>query len=110
MFLNTIPAASGVWQPSFDQPVELPPDALRLAGCPTPSGLNIGDRASAYCGSEWRTGLITATGLTWVVVTTMRYGTQTVFDRRNLLVGGEAASHRRAMAKWRREHPAGGLS
>lgn len=83
---------------------DLPPDALRLAApCCLPSGLTIGGRASFYVGDGWRTGTVTATGLTTVTIETSRYGTSVVHDGRNVLVGAAMARHRSALAKWRRD-------
>ena len=106
IFPRIVAAASGSWQPApplhFQEPS---PDAVRLVGpvwCS--SGITIGTTAAAYVGDGWRTGQVVATGLTWAAVTTTRYGTHTVRDRRNLLLTQEACRYRQALAKWRRDH------
>ena len=105
-FLHSVASASGSWQASSAAPVFEPsPDAIRLLGPLVPSGLTIGCRASVYVGDGWRSGIVTATGLTSATVETTRYGTSVIIhDRRNLLIGPEAGRHRRALAKWRRDH------
>lgn len=103
-FPPSVASASGSWQAPSADFLEPSPDAIRLMGGLIPSGLTIGCRASFYAGDHWRSGIVTATGLTTATITTTRYGTSVVHDRRNLLVGAEAVRHRQALAKWQRDH------
>ena len=108
-FPISVAPASGSWQaasaaPVFEPSFEPSPDAIRLLGTLVPSGLTIGCRASFYVGDGWRSGIVTATGLTSATVETTRHGTSVVHDKRNLLIGAAAGRHRRALAKWRRDH------
>jgi hypothetical protein len=100
----SVASASGSWQAPSADFFEPSPDALRLLGTLVPSGLTIGSQASFFVGDGWRSGVITATGLTSATIETTRFGTSVVHDRRNLLIGPEAGRHRRALAKWRRDH------
>lgn len=84
--------------------VELHPDAIRLQGGITPSGMPLGSHARLFVGDGWRQGTITATGVAWVQFSMQRHGTTTAYDRRNILLADEWTSYAKACAKWRREH------
>jgi hypothetical protein len=91
-------------QPLVHGGLQASPDALRLLSAIIPSGIAIGSPAAAFMGNHWRTGTITATGLTSVELSVERHGRCTVHDRRNLLVGDEHANYQKALRKWLKDH------
>ena len=103
-FPISVAPATGSWQGPRADFFEPSPDATRLLGPMVPSGVAIGTTASFYVGDGWRSGIVVATGITSATIATTRFGTSVVSDRRNLLIGAEAGRHRRALAKWQRDH------
>ena len=78
------------------------PDSIRLLGpLWTSSGLTLQAPCRLYAGDHWRSGTITATGITFALVSTPA-GVVRCSDRRNLLTSTEAADFKRQTAAFRR--------
>jgi len=89
--------ASSDWTPLTESP-----DSQRLLGPVwTASGLTIQEPCRVYAGNHWRSGTVTATGVTFAVIKTSA-GLEKCADRRNLLSETEAAAFKSATAKFRR--------
>lgn len=79
------------------------PDAVRLLGSITPTGIPLQAPARVFQGDHWRHGRVVATGATWCAVSMERHGIACVRDRRNILVGEEWSFYEAACRQWRRE-------
>ena len=89
--------ASGDWIPLTESP-----DSQRLLGPVwTASGLTLQAPCRVYAGNYWRSGTVTATGVTSAMVRTSA-GLEKCADRRNLQTTEEAAAFKSATAKFRR--------
>jgi len=83
-------------------PLTESPDSQRLLGPVwTASGLTLQEPCRVYAGNHWRSGTITATGVTFAMVLTSA-GLEKCADRRNLQTTEEAATFKSATAKFRR--------
>ena len=89
--------ASSDWIPLTESP-----DSQRLLGPVwTASGLTLQEPCRVYGGNHWRSGTITATGVSSAMVRTA-IGLEKCADRRNLQTTEEAAAFKSATAKFRR--------
>ena len=89
--------ASSDWAPLTESP-----DSQRLLGPVwTASGLTLQEPCRLYAGNHWRSGTVTATGVSSAMVRTSA-GLERCSDRRNLLTEAEAAAFKSATAKFRR--------
>lgn len=96
------PAASGNPDRSILQNLTESPDSRRLlAPLWSSSGLSLQGDCRLYCGDQWRSGTITATGETFALVS-ISAGPVRCCDRRNLLVGEEVVLFKRETAAFRR--------
>lgn len=95
-------AASGNPDPTILPNLSESPDSRRLLGpIWNPSGITISGACRLYCGDQWRSGTITATGEASALVSTSA-GTVRCCDRRLLQTKEEAVLFKRETAAFRR--------